>query len=186
MLSHKINDDIQLKMLDHRYVDELFGLIDKNRAYLREWLPWVDGSISIEQTKSFVQSSLHLFAENNGFQLGVFYKDRIAGCIGLHYIDWANKKTSIGYWLAEEFQGRGLMTRACQALIDYLFHDLALNRVEIRAAVLNAKSRAIPERLQFANEGTSRQAEWLYDYYVDHIIYGMLAVNWTKPRGGPS
>jgi ribosomal-protein-serine acetyltransferase len=72
------------------------------------------------------------------------------------------------------------MTKGCQALISYAFNDLELNRIEIRCATGNRKSCAIPERLGFVKEGVVRQAEWLYDHFVDHIIYGMLASEWKK------
>ena len=47
--------------------------------------------------------------------------------------------------------------------------------MEIRCALDNAPSRAIPERLSFRLEGQLRQAEWIYDRFVDHAIYGLLA-----------
>jgi ribosomal-protein-serine acetyltransferase len=47
--------------------------------------------------------------------------------------------------------------------------------------VENVKSRAIPERLGFRAEGTVRQAEWLYDRFVDHVVYGLLAGD--RPEG---
>lgn len=179
MFSHIISDDLQLKLLEKRHADELFILSDNNRKYLREWLPWVDETISVEQSKDFIQFSLNLLAKSNGFNLGIFYKERLVGCIGLHSIDWSNKKTSIGYWLSEGHQGKGIMTKACKSIINYVFNDLSLNRVEIRAAERNIKSRAIPERLNFINEGKVRQAEWLYDHFVDHVVYGMLKEDWT-------
>ena len=52
---------------------------------------------------------------------------------------------------------------------------MGLYRIEIRCAVQNEKSRAIPEKLHFTNEGTIRDGEWLYDKFVDLVIYGMLA-----------
>lgn len=178
MFKYVVDNNISLKLLEIRHSEELFRLTDKNREYLREWLPWVDGTTNVESSRSFISSTRLSFAENNGLNLGIFYKDQIAGCIGLHGIDWGNQKTSIGYWLEAEYQGKGIMTRSCQALIDYVFHDLLLNRVEIRAAVHNSRSRSIPERLGFVNEGVVRQAEWLYDHYVDHVIYGMLREEW--------
>lgn len=180
MLGYKINDDIQLKLLETRHAEELYQLTDRNRKYLREWLPWLDGTVSADQTRQFIQFTLKAFADNDGLSLGIFYKDKIAGCIGLHSIDWGNRKTSIGYWLGAEFQGLGIMTNACKAVVDYVFHELRLNRVEIRAAEFNAKSRAIPERLRFTYEGKVREAEWLYDHYVDHVIYGMLKDDWES------
>ena len=71
------------------------------------------------------------------------------------------------------------MTKACRALIRYAFEQLQLNRVEIRVAVGNYKSRAIPERLGLVKEGMIREAEWLYDHFVDHIVYGVLAKEWA-------
>jgi ribosomal-protein-serine acetyltransferase len=111
----------------------------------------------VEHTKTFIESALKGFAENNGMNCGIYYQGRMAGCIGLHGYDWSNKKTSIGYWLGAEYQGKGIMTSTCKAIIDYIFNELKLNRVEIRAAVSNAKSRAIPERLGFVQEGIVRQ-----------------------------
>jgi len=72
------------------------------------------------------------------------------------------------------------MTKACESFIDYAFNDFKLNRVEIRCAENNFKSRAIPQRLGFTKEGLIRDSEWLYDHYVDHIVYGMLAIEWKK------
>ena len=67
------------------------------------------------------------------------------------------------------------MTRGCRALIAHGFTELDLHRVEIRCAVDNLKSRAIPERLGFRREGQLREVEWLYDHFVDHVVYGLLA-----------
>src|SRR5690625_199905 len=85
----------------------------------------------------------------------------------------------IGYWLDIEHQGKGIMTRAVRALTDYAFEEFDLNRVDIRAAVGNVKSRAIPERLGYKKEGVLRQSEWLYDHFVDHAVYSMLKSEWN-------
>jgi ribosomal-protein-serine acetyltransferase len=72
------------------------------------------------------------------------------------------------------------MTKSCKAFIDYALGELNLNRVEIRCAEGNLKSRAIPKRLGFAKEGIIREAEWLYDHYVNHVVYGILAREWRS------
>jgi ribosomal-protein-serine acetyltransferase len=85
----------------------------------------------------------------------------------------------IGYWLAEDQQGNGVMTRACRALVSYGFDTLQLHRVEIRCATGNERSCAIPKRLGFEHEGILREAEWLYDHYVDLHLFSILAQQWT-------
>jgi ribosomal-protein-serine acetyltransferase len=83
----------------------------------------------------------------------------------------------MGYWLTPDAQGRGLMTAATRALVLHALGPMTLHRIEIRAAPDNRRSRAIPERLGFTHEGTVRQCEWLYDRFVDHAVYGLLATD---------
>ncbi|MCY0877368.1 MAG: GNAT family protein [Firmicutes bacterium] len=178
MFIYPVNETIQLQLLTLKDADAVFQLTDHSRQYLREWLPWVDSTKSVEDTRRFIQFSLNQFAANNGFQAGVRYQGELVGCLGLHGIDWTHRLTSLGYWLGEPYQGRGIMTAAVRAAVTIAFQEYQLNRVEIRAAVGNRKSRAIAERLGFLAEGCVRQAEWLGDRYVDHIVYGMLREEW--------
>jgi ribosomal-protein-serine acetyltransferase len=182
MFYFKIDDKTELRLLELRHTEALFLLTDQNRFYLREWLPWVDGSLTLEDTEKFIRSSLEQFTQNYGFQAGIWFRGALAGVIGYHRINWANRNTSIGYWLGVPYQGKGLMKKACAAMIDYAFHELKLHRVEIRCATENKKSCAIPERLGFTREGVIRQAEWLYDHFVDHNVYGLLTSEWKRPE----
>ncbi|MFQ5943667.1 MAG: GNAT family N-acetyltransferase [Anaerolineales bacterium] len=174
MLEIPADDKIVLRSVELRDADDLFPLTDASRQYLREWLPWVDSTRTVDDTRAFVDSALEQQANNDGFHCTIWYEEKLVGMIGLGHIDWANRKTEIGYWLGEEFQGNGIMTKSCQSLVSYLFDEIELNRVTIRVAVGNKRSRAIPERLGFVEEGTIRDAEWLYDHYVDSVIYGLL------------
>ena len=174
MLKTKIDNDLELCILEPRHAEQVYALLDESRLYLREWLPFVDSSKSVDSTIAFIKQSLKQYADNQGSSLGIWYKGELAGIIGLHWINWDNKYTSIGYWLGERFQGKGIMTRACKALIDHCFDELKLNRIEIRVATGNLKSQAIPKKLGFIQEGVLRSAEWINDRYVDHIVYGLL------------
>jgi len=174
-----IDNEIELVLLDFLHAQELFKLIIDNKAYLREWLSWVDTTNSLEATKGFISSVKKKYSDNKGFEVAIFYKRNLSGILGVLPVDWANKKTSIGYWLAEPFQGKGIMTRSCKGILDYLFNNYGLNRIEINCATGNTKSRAIPERLGFVQEGIARDFEWLYDHYVDAVVYSMLKRDWN-------
>lgn len=180
LFSHKVNEHTQLRLLEVRDADQLFALVDRSRRYLRQWLPFVDSTRTVLDIEAFIRSGLQKYASNSGVELGIWHRGELAGVLGLHYINWPNKSTSLGYWIGERFQGQGIMTHSCKTLIDILFEEYGLNRIEIRVATQNQKSRAIPDRLGFQNEGCCRQAEWLYDHYVDHVIYGMLVQDWNN------
>ncbi|MCX7570107.1 GNAT family protein [Tumebacillus sp. DT12] len=180
MLTHTLSPDAHLRLLEEADADELYALLDANRAHLRRWLPFLDSTTSPADSLGFIRSTRKQVSDNQGYSLAIVYKGRIVGCCGYHNINWINKKTSIGYWLAEDAQGKGLVTAAVRALLDNAFHNWGLNRVEIRAAVANEKSQAIPRRLGFTEEGIVKESEWLYDRYVDHIAFAMLAGDWKR------
>jgi ribosomal-protein-serine acetyltransferase len=94
--------------------------------------------------------------------------------VGFHSVSWGNRSTSIGYWLAEDHQGRGIMTTAVRALVDHAFDEWNLHRIEIHCAPANHRSRAIPERLGFREEGTLRETELVGGRYLDSVVYGLL------------
>ncbi|WP_409340893.1 GNAT family N-acetyltransferase [Paenibacillus sp. MBLB4367] len=178
MFSYTIDEHVSLRLLEFRDAEPLYALIRSCGPYLQQWLPWAYSQNTLESTQAFIRGSMAQFAANDGFQAGIWHDNRIVGVIGYHRFDWMNRSTSIGYWLGEGYQGLGIMTKACQALVHFAFGTLGMNRVEIECAVENRKSRAIPERLGFVHEGCRREREWLQDRYVDHVMYGMLASEW--------
>jgi ribosomal-protein-serine acetyltransferase len=180
MFIHKIDEDLSLKLPEPKDAEEFFQLTDSSREYLREWLPWLDGTRTTTDTAEFLKSALTNYAAQKSLTALILFKGKIAGTAGFNSIDWSNRIGYVGYWLGNDFQGNGIMTKAVEALTEYAFGELELNRVEIRAAVKNHKSRSIPERLNFVNEGMIRQAEKLYNHYVDHQVYGMLAEEWKN------
>ena len=183
MFVYKLSDEAELRLLEERHAEELFTLINRNHERLLMWVPWLDNTDSVEHTRDFIKRKLQRLADNNGFVTGIWYKGALAGEIAFDYIDWSNRMTEIGYWLDAEVEGKGLVTKACRVLIAHAFDNLGLNRVQIRCATENLRSRAIPEKLGFMQEGVVRQVERLHDRYVDLVIYGMLAHE-LKAAGG--
>lgn len=180
MFQYSINEHTYLKMLDLNDVEELFALTDRSRETLREWLPFVDNVKTVKDTEQFVRNAMQQYADHNGIQAGIYYDGKLAGVIGFHQVNWQHKWTSIGYWLGNDFVGKGLVTNSMRAFIDFAFDYLKLNRIEVRVAVGNIRSRTIPKVLGFNEEGRLRDAEWLYDHYVDQVVYGLTAVEWKK------
>jgi ribosomal-protein-serine acetyltransferase len=167
-------------MLADGDAEELFNLIDANRAYLANWMPFVGQTRGVADSLAFIRAARRQFDENRGMQLALLQGERIVGIVGFHAIDWTRKSTSIGYWLAADRQGAGTMTAAVSALLDFAFDSWRLTRVEIRAGVLNARSRGIPTRLGFSEEGVLRSAERIGTRVIDHVVYVMTARDWRR------
>jgi ribosomal-protein-serine acetyltransferase len=168
-----------LRVLEQADVDELYTLLEANRDHLAEWLPWARGQTR-EGMLQFIGSARGQVAANDGFHAAILDGERIVGVIGFHGIDWQHRSTSIGYWLAQDAQGRGTMTDAVRAMVSVALTDWHLNRVEIRASVENQRSRALIERVGFTYEGVARKAFRLADGYHDDAVYSMLAAEWPS------
>jgi ribosomal-protein-serine acetyltransferase len=98
-----------------------------------------------------------------------------AGLIGLKGSDIINRKTEIGYWLSRHYQGKGIMTASVRELCRYTFNELGFNRIQIKCAVGNLKSKKIPQRLGFQFEGIEREGEILSGgIYTDIEVFSML------------
>jgi ribosomal-protein-serine acetyltransferase len=182
MLTYSFAEGAELQLLEHHHADALFALIDQNRSYLRQWLPEWDVRNSLDECRAVIKSSLEPLAANSGFSLGIWWQGRLAGIIGAGLIDWENHSAMVGYWLGESYQGKGLVTGACRAVVDYLFSELKLQRIEIRCATNNARSCAVPKRLGFSKEGVLRQAQAYDGRFLDLEVYGLLAEDWNRVK----
>jgi ribosomal-protein-serine acetyltransferase len=185
MFRFTLADTRELRVLEESDVHELHGLIEANRSYLARWLPWAPAQ-SLDGTRAFIMHTRKQLSGNDGFQCAILDADRMIGVAGFHRVDWANRGTSVGYWLAESEQGRGTMTLAVRALIDWAFDGWALNRVEIRAATGNEPSRAVLRRLGMREEGVLRAVERMGGRYLDHVVYAVLASEWGMMTAVPS
>lgn len=183
-LPFTLHVDEHLVLRQRRFEDaeELFALTEANRTRLREWLPWLDSCTRVEDTRANIQHELERARAGVGLAVVLWYDDRIAGVGGYNAIDHSNRVAHIGYWLGAAFEGRGIMTRANQALVDYGFAQRGLLRQTIAAGVGNTRSRAVAERLGFRWEGVLRDAENLYGRQIDHALYALTRRDWEGAR----
>jgi ribosomal-protein-serine acetyltransferase len=157
VLGIHVDDDVFLRLHQERNAEELFQIVEKNRAYVRPWLPWVDETTSSEDTRRYIREMLLRLADASEYGFDIVYRGELVGAIGLS-VERGAREAEVGYWLSEEFQGRGIVSRATRCLVRFSFIDLGLNRVVVNCAVDNTRSRAIPERLGFQFGGNAARA----------------------------
>lgn len=161
---------------------ELTSVVAANREHLARWMPWA-ATYGHQDSLDFIKRTQAQLEAEGGFEGAIVVGGEIVGGAGFHEVDRVNRSTSIGYWLTAEAEGSGLMTATVRALLDQAFHVWALHRVVIEAVVDNARSRAIPERLGFTEEGVLREAKLIRGRYEDAALYAMLASDWPPvPR----
>ena len=158
-----------LRRLRTEDVPDIFASIDTQRRHLGRWLPFVADTHQIEQTRQVVAGML---ADTANPVYTIRDGETFAGLIGFKSADSTTRTIEIGYWLRSEFQGRGIMTSAVQALCRLAFEEMGMERIEIRCALGNYRSNRIPQRLGFALDRVEVRGERLADgEFVDLNVY---------------
>ena len=134
MFSTQVDKGLELRLLEARHAEALFGLIDENREYLGYWFPFVEKTKTVENSRTDIREALEGFSKGDGFQLGIWLHDELVGAVGAQHISPLFRNAEVGYWLSSNYQGRGIVTKTCAYLITYLFEELKLNRIEIRCS----------------------------------------------------
>jgi ribosomal-protein-serine acetyltransferase len=175
----RIDDEISLHLAQPELALPVFRAIDENRAHLRPWLPWVDGTRTVEDTKTFIKESMLHNKDGSRLTTFIYYGEELAGSLGVVNFNKDHRKCEIGYWLREDLQGRGILTKALSVFIEYLFKSKGMNRIEVQVLSGNDRSKGVPLRLGFKQEGALRQSVRMYGSFHDVELFSLLKEEWT-------
>ena len=171
----RVDQQISLKALVPSDAMTIYKITDQQRDYLGEWLPFVQFTNCVQDTREFVEIAIEDRELNKDFVYKICLEGRLIGLIGTKRTDYLNKNTELGYWLSQSHQQKGVMTRSLVSLLSHLFQECRLERVEICCASKNRKSIAVAERLGFTLEGVKRNGEWVGENtYRDLKVFSLL------------
>ncbi len=157
-------------------LDAIWAAVEEERDRLGEWMPWIETTRTKDDERAWLEK---VVVADSLEGCGIWVEGEFAGGIGL-MLDSFGIFAEIGYWIRARYEGRGLVTRACEALIDHAFGALGLHRIVIRAGVENVRSRAIPERLGFTFEGVAREEGRGVGKFYDLAVYALLDREWRS------
>ena len=174
----RVDNDILLRQHVDSDYDSMWNAFLAGRDYLGAYLPWM-AAYKTKDDYTRLYTARRLEADNFDGSRGyvVEYNGELAGTVGFG-IPNRDNVIEVGYWLRQDPQGKGIMTRSVEAVITMLFVEVGMHRVTIRAATTNLPSRGIPERLGFKHEGTMREGGFVNNEYLDLEIYSMLDHEW--------
>ena len=159
--------------------ETIFRAVDQYRDDLRTWLPFVDRIQDANTEKLFIIHLLKTPYKTRNLVFLIEKGDEFCGLIGIASSDVLNHRLELGYWLLPPWRGKGLITGAVAFLCRMAFEKRQINRIQIRCAVANQTSNAVPLRLGFTAEGIERDGELLASgEYTDIRVYSLLKKDW--------
>src|SRR5215470_11658391 len=141
-MSHKptlciqVNEDIQLRLLEERHVEQYFALIERNKEYLQKWIAVEAYEGSVETLRAYVKQRLLQFANGEGYHLGIWYQDALVGILA-YSLNGRSRSVELGYWLDAAMQGKGIVTQACRTMVQHAFEEHRVHKVVISCAIDN-------------------------------------------------
>ncbi len=164
--------------LDH--ADSMFNAISESKSELSKFLLWVTPSLSKDELMGNIQwaaDNLEKFTGEFWFNIIERDTDEFIGAVGFLIRDIAVPYYEIGYWLRTNKVGKGYITRAVKLVERYAFLEHSAERVEIKMASSNAKSRAVAERCGYQFEARLVHARRLPSGELDDtLIYVKTAL----------
>jgi ribosomal-protein-serine acetyltransferase len=168
-----------LSPIDTSASSEMWEAIDASRWHLERWLPWVPYNDTPEAVVRHAEASASEW--DAGRSLRFVIRDRstrrLLGVVGLDACIHVHRSCELGYWLRQDATGRGLMTEAAQACVDFGFRQVGAHRIRCAAATENYPSLRVIQRLGFRFEGLARQAEYVAGRFLDHAVFARLSTD---------
>ena len=202
MFNLKVDEEIHLRNIHPDDAEALFNLIEQNRARLR---PWIDPYALPETAKAARLFTIHCLFNYYGdptgpseldqyylelesyfppshrpLDLGIWIHSELAGTVFMSRLGDSPTALEFGYWIAEEHEGKGIITRCVSALMDYAIDKMGIQRFVIGCAANNKRSRAVPERLGYRLHVTQTNKEVVSEFIYDRAIYGIRATAWLE------
>lgn len=156
----------------HEHDDEMWQAIEESRAFIREYLFWVDGTQSLSDVEKATDMFFKAWDEDNEWCYSLYSvpENDFLGCIGVHNISFLNRSAELGYWLRLSETGKGYMTEAVKAVEAELF-AAGIHRVVICCDVNNYNSANVALRAGYELESIQKEAVYHYTGLHDHATY---------------
>ena len=171
-------DRARVADLEPWHAEQLAGLFREHGSDFYDWLPW-EHLEQVDAARGFIEGFARGRADDTRRLYGIWVDDELVGGTLFPSINTRQGSAEIGVFIAASARGRGIVTRAVEAMLAWAFAERGLHRVEWRCALGNAPSRRIPERLGFTHEGTLREVFRVREERQDLEVWALLAREWS-------
>ncbi|WP_042167085.1 GNAT family N-acetyltransferase [Paenibacillus gorillae] len=175
------SDDILLGKIEVRHLDEVFQIYDNDTVF--EFCGIIPKH-NKDTVKSMISHFDRDYNKRSRVKWGIFAAaepDRLLGIIEAMDFNQKVNAVTVGYFLAEAHWGKGIATDAVTLLLQFLFNDVSVNRIQAEVMPDNAASKKVLLKNGFIKEGTLRQsALWAGKGIVDLEIYSILKEDYLR------
>jgi len=150
---------------------------DENVTCFLRW----DAHKSVEDTQKMVAKWVESYRQDSTYYWGMYLKNgEMIGSIGVTVTSEQDLKGELGYKLGSRWWNRGYATEAAKAVIDYMFRNTDMERLDAVYSAKNPASGRVMEKAGMNCEGLLRHYYKTRDGFHDCYIYALLREDWEK------
>jgi RimJ/RimL family protein N-acetyltransferase len=173
---------LRLEPTGPEHADAIWGAVEASLPELLPWLYWAK-DYEPEHARAFAERCLTQWGTTE-WTFSIHRNGELVGSIGLDTYQPLLASAQLGYWMRSGHAGRGYMTEAGGAVIDFAFGPLNLHRIELHADTRNVASIRVAEKLGFERVGLLRDGERGIDGWHDCYVFDLLATDTTQNTFG--
>ncbi|WKS81998.1 GNAT family N-acetyltransferase [Edwardsiella tarda] len=163
--------ELQLIPAHPRFAQALFSLVEQNREHLCHFLSWPHSMAHVDNLTQTLHAQAEAHQAGSARHYVIHYQQHCVGVISLNSIDLQRRCAPIGYWLAQPYQGKGLVSASLQALMRHYVAQREVTRFVIQCISVNLRSNAVARRNGFTLVETRHQACELEGVRYDQNTY---------------
>ncbi|USD66200.1 GNAT family protein [Vibrio sp. SCSIO 43136] len=166
---------LTLRLIETCDCEALSKLIVRSKS-LHQWLDWADPSFTAEDAEDFILSNRINWLKGQAFGFGVFLQDsdELIGMVAITEYSRTFNLGTLGYWVGDEYQGRGLVKEALHALIEHSFSSLKITRLEIICDPSNHISQKVASGVGACFETKARNRFIYAGEARDGLVYSLV------------
>jgi len=175
------SDDFVLKKIEDHHLDEVYEIYSNDNVF--EYCGIIPKH-NRDTVKNMIGHFERDYTKRSRVKWGIFANnecERLLGIIEVLDFNLKVNMVSIGYFLGEAHWGRGTATKAVRMLLEFLFTDVNINRIQANVMPVNENSKKVLLKNGFIKEGMLRQATiWSGKGVIDLEIYSILKEDYVK------
>ncbi len=158
--------------------EALFEMVNRNKERLIDYFPISVGSMSDKNsTEEYISEKINQVETREAYTFIIMDKSvsKPIGMLFIKSLDWRIPKAELAYYIDKEYEGKGIISKALNNVIEFAFSVLKLNKLYLRVAPDNKGSRKVAEKNSFKIEGTLRNDFKTYEgALIDLLYYGLI------------
>lgn len=160
----------------------LYEAIRESIESVGRFMPWCHPDYRLEEAQAWTAHCRASWLEGSMHDFAILTTEgRLLGAVGLNQLDYRNFRANLGYWIRDSARGQGYTALAARTVAAFGFGSLALQRIEIVAAVDNLASQRCAEKIGGQREGIARRRIWMHNEAHNAVVYGLVPDDLVQP-----